>query len=198
MLKIGVTGNMGSGKSTVCNLFRILGIPVYDADSRAKWLMNHDSALIKAIKALLGEKAYSIDGLDTQYVSAKVFNNRPVLDALNQLVHPAVAEDAARWQAAQNAPYTIREAALLIEAGSYKALDKLILVTAPQDVRALRVQARNQWTMEQIQARMGNQMPEEKKVPYADYILPNDGSISVIHKVLTLHQEFLALAKVSS
>lgn len=198
MLKIGVTGNMGSGKSTVCNLFRILGIPVYDADSRAKWLMNNEAALIKAIKALLGEEAYTVDGLDTQYVSAKVFNNRPVLDALNQLVHPAVAEDARRWQSTQNAPYTVREAALLIEAGSYKSLDKLILVTAPQDIRALRVQARNPWTMAQIQARMDNQMPEEKKVPYADYIIPNDGSVSVIHKVLALHQEFLALAKASS
>jgi dephospho-CoA kinase len=175
-----------------------LGIPVYDADSRAKWLMNNESALVNAIKALLGEEAYTLEGLDTQFVSAKVFNNPPLLTALNKLVHPAVADDAGRWQLAQKAPYTVREAALLIEAGSYKELDKLILVTAPQDVRALRVQARNLWTMAQIQARMDNQMPEEKKVPYADYIIPNDGSISVIHKVLALHQEFLALAKASS
>lgn len=198
MLKIGVTGNMGSGKSTVCSLFTTLGIPLYDADSRAKWLMNNDSSLINAIKQLLGEAAYTAEGLDTQYVSDRVFIRPDLLQALNALVHPTVAKDVFQWHHAQKAPYTIREAALLIEAGSYKELDKLILVTAPQAVRIQRVQKRNNWKLDEIVARMDNQMPEEVKVLYADYIIPNDGSISVIEQVLALHQALLRLSKASS
>lgn len=198
MLKIGITGNIGSGKSTVCRIFSFLGIPVYDADTKAKWLMNHDPHLMQSIRILLGDAAYTVEGLNTQFISQKVFRNPDLLESLNALVHPAVALDVMQWHDAQHAPYTIREAALLIEAKSYKQVDKLILVTAPQPLRAKRVKDRNNWSSAEIDDRMNNQMREEEKRRFADYIIANDGSSSVVKQVLNLHEKFLKISKSSS
>ena len=160
--------------------------------------MNHDPHLMQSIRILLGDAAYTVEGLNTQFISQKVFRNPDLLESLNALVHPAVALDVMQWHDAQHAPYTIREAALLIEAKSYKQVDKLILVTAPQPLRAKRVKDRNNWSSAEIDDRMNNQMREEEKRRFADYIIANDGSSSVVKQVLNLHEKFLKISKSSS
>ncbi len=192
MIKVGITGNMGSGKTTVCNIFAAIGIPVYDADSRAKALML-EPRLKNQIIAIFGTQAYDLQGqLNTQYVSKQAFSNADLLTQLNAVVHPAVAQDALSWHEAQHSPYTLREAALLIESGSYQQLDRLILVTAPESIRIQRVQIRNQWSLEEIKARMAKQMPEDLKRSYAQYIIINDGQQSLIEQVLVIHQALLS------
>ncbi|MDP2189612.1 MAG: dephospho-CoA kinase [Sphingobacteriaceae bacterium] len=194
MIKVGITGNMGSGKTTVCSIFATLGIPIYDADSRAKALML-EPRLKNQIIALFGTEAYDLQGqLNTTHISKQAFTNATLLTQLNEAVHPVVAEDALAWHAAQTAPYTLREAALLIESGSYKQLDQLILVTAPEYNRIQRVQMRNQWSLAEIKARMAKQMPEEEKRAYAQHIISNDGQHSLIKQVLRIHANLLSYA----
>lgn len=194
MIKVGITGNMGSGKTTICNIFAALGIPIYDADSRAKALML-EPRLKNQIIALFGTDAYDLQGqLNTPYISQQAFSDATLLTQLNALVHPAVAEDAMAWHKAQSSPYTLREAALLIESESYKQLDRLILVTAPEKMRIHRVQMRNQWSLEEIKARMAKQMPEDAKRRFAQYIITNDGQKSLIEQVMAIHAELLKFA----
>lgn len=162
VLKIGITGGIGSGKSTVCRLFEELGIPVYNADERAKYLMQHEHYLIDEIKKNFGEEVYENGQLNRALLASKVFHDKEKVNLLNSLVHPAVFRDSERWieeQQTAHPPYAIKEAALLIEAGSYKYLDKLIVVTAPLAVRLQRVCERDQVSVEEVQARMKNQLP---------------------------------------
>lgn len=196
MLKVGITGGIGSGKSTVCRIFAVLGVPVYDADSRAKWLQTHDESLKNQIIHHFGKAAYAADGsLNRSYMAAQVFNQPEKLQLLNSLVHPRVAEDSAQWLARQQAaskPYAIKEAALMIEAGSYKQLDVLIVVTAPEEVRIARVLQRDpQRSPEEVAAIISKQMPESEKVKIADYVIVNDGSHMLIPQIIRLHQELL-------
>lgn len=196
MLKVGITGGIGSGKSSACKIFEVLGVPIYYADDRAKSLMTTDDELVAGIKARFGEAAYQNGELVRPYLAEKVFNDKEALEALNSLVHPAVARDAERWQKDhQNAPYTLKEAALLFEAGSYKQLDQIIVVTAPKEIRIQRVIKRDGVTAEQVEARMNNQWPEEKKVALADHILNNDGQHELIDQVMQLHQVLLKAAQ---
>ncbi len=196
MLKVGITGGIGSGKSTVCRIFAVLGIPVYDADSRAKWLQTHDESLKNQIIHHFGAAAYAADGsLNRSYMAAQVFNQPEKLQLLNSLVHPRVAEDSAQWLTQQQAagkPYAIKEAALMIEAGSYKQLDVLIVVTAPEEVRIARVLQRDpQRSPKEVAAIIGKQMPESEKVKIADYVIVNDGRHMLIPQIIRLHQELL-------
>jgi dephospho-CoA kinase len=194
MLKIGVTGNIGAGKTQVCQIFELLDIPVYYADPRAKSLMVEDKLLVHAIKSLLGEQAYQEDGqLDRKYISNLVFRDRAKLNLLNGLVHPAVARDFEKWTSMQRAPYCIKEAALLFEAGSYKQLDKTVLVVADEEIRLRRVLARDGLPEEQVRARMANQMSQEEKIKLADYILHNNGDQGLVKQVLALHPRLLGL-----
>ncbi|GAB5554508.1 MAG: dephospho-CoA kinase [Saprospiraceae bacterium] len=192
--KIGITGGIGSGKSTVCKIFEVLGIPVYYADDRAKSLMVQDKALVEAIKKLLGEAAYQADGqLDRGYVANIIFRDKDKLAALNALVHPAVAKDGESWHFSQkNVPYTLKEAALLFEAGSYKHLDKLICVVAPKAMRLKRVMERDQVEESAVLARMDKQWPQSKKAVLSDFIIYNDGSIPLIPQVLRIHKKLVA------
>jgi dephospho-CoA kinase len=194
MWQVGITGNMGSGKSTVCRIFNFLGIPIYDADTEARKLMASDDVLMVQIKALLGPSSYRTDGsLNTEYLAGQVFQDARLLKELNALVHPAVARHARAWHQAQTAPYTLREAALLIESGSHKQLDKLIVVSAPEQLRIERVKSRNGWSDDEILARMAKQFPESEKLKLADFIILNDGSCSLIKQVLDIHwQLFIA------
>lgn len=194
-LKIGITGGIGSGKSTVCKIFKVLGIPVYYADDRAKSLMIEDPQLIKAIKALLGEEAYSADGqLNRAHVGNIVFKDKEQLEKLNAIVHPAVAKDGARWHLKQtNVPYTLKEAALLFEAGSYRQLDQLICVIAPQEVRIQRVMKRDQVERAAVLARMDKQWPQAKKARLSDFIIYNDGRMPLIPQVLRIHKKLAHL-----
>ncbi len=193
MLQVGITGGIGSGKTTVCKIFEILGIPVYYADERAKWLMTNDLNIIKDIKNEFGATAYNEKGeLNRQYIAEIAFHNPEKLQALNALVHPAVFEDGRNWhRTQQNVPYTLKEAALLFESGSYKELDKIIVVTAPLDVRIQRVMERDQISQEAVQARISKQMLEEEKINQADYLIVNDGEQTLIAQVLIIHKSLM-------
>jgi len=193
MLKVGITGGIGSGKSTVCKIFEQLGIPIYYADDRAKVLMVEDAQLIVEIKALLGTEAYTDDGqLNRAYVANVVFQDPDKLSQLNTLVHPAVAKDGEEWQKKQqNAPYTLKEAALLYEAGSYRVLDKIICVVAPEEMRIERVRKRDQINRAAVRARIDKQWPQAKKARLSDFLIYNDGSQSLIQQVMRIHHRLI-------
>ena len=195
MLKVGITGGIGSGKTTVCKIFETLGIPVYYADDRAKWLMMHDQGLKKQIIEIFGPAAYLENGqLNRTYIGQIAFTTPDKLKALNAAVHPAVAKDSVIWNKAQKeVPYTLKEAALLFEAGSYKLLDKIITVTAPVEMRIERVMQRDQVDRAAVLARMDKQWPEKEKVERADFVINNDDQKGLIKQVLAIHQ---ALSKI--
>jgi len=189
MLKIGITGGIGSGKTTVCKMFEILGIPVYYADTRAKALMTEDPNLVAQIKDLLGKKVYQKNGsLDRQRIAKIVFNDKEKLAKLNALVHPAVAVDGENWhQSQKDVPYTLKEAALLVESGSYKSMDYLISVWAPKELRIERVQIRDNSSRAEVEARIDKQMPEIEKLKAADLVIINDEKSSLIEQVVRIH-----------
>ena len=193
VLKVGITGNMGSGKSIVSSIFRILNVPVYDADTRAKWVMSHDKILQEQIVSEFGEDSYLTDGqLNRQFLAAKVFNDQDRLEKLNSIVHPRVGIDFENWiRNNSESAYIIKEAALLFESGSAKQLDKIIVVTAPEPVRLKRVQKRDpQRSVQQIKDIFNMQMDEGDKAKLADYIIKNDESELVVDQVLDLHNNF--------
>jgi len=190
-IKVGVTGGIGSGKSVVCRLFRVLGAPVFDADSEAKRLMATDAGLIAAIRSEFGDEAYDDDGtLNRGYLAGKVFNDEQRLEILNGLVHPVAIRAGEVWAGNQDAPYTVKEAALLFESGSFRLNDYTILVTAPEAMRIERVVQRDVVTPEQVRARMRRQWPEEKKARLADFTIVNDGKQAIIPQVLALDRLF--------
>lgn len=192
-LQVGVTGGIGSGKSLVCRMFSTLGAPVYDSDSRAKVLMTTDGILIEQIKTEFGYLSYNADGtLNRKFLGEQVFQNERKRQALNQLVHPRVAADYGKWVNAQSFAYTVKEAALLIETGSYKELDKTIVVTAPDELRIRRVLERDAERTEQmVRDIINSQMPQQEKAARADYVIINDGNQPLLPQVLTLHRQFL-------
>lgn len=193
MLKIGITGGIGSGKTTVCKIFQTLGIPVYDADSEAKKLMNSHPELVNAIKHTFGEGAYGADGqLERQYLASRVFNNEEALNQLNGIVHPVVIQAAIDWAEAQDAPYTIKEAALMFQSGSYVHNDVNVVVAAPDELRISRVTKRDGLTEEQVRARMDKQWPQDEQIRKADYVVWNDGTRLLIPQVLELDGIFKA------
>lgn len=191
-LQIGITGGIGAGKSLVSRIFGCLGVPVYDADARAKVIMTTDPILVELIKSEFGASAYHADGtLDRTFLGKATFGDRKRLDKLNSLVHPRVAADYKLWTEDQNHPYVLREAALLYEVGTYTSVDKMILVTAPVELRIQRVLQRDPNRNEQeVQAIIGSQWPEEEKVKRADHIIHNDEKQLVIPQVLALHMLF--------
>ena len=173
MMTVGLTGGIGSGKSTVAKFFESFGVPVYTADERAKKLMHNPDIMI-AIKALLGEGAYSPQGsLNRKYVADIVFNNSDFLQKLNNIVHPEVAKDFKFWAQAQDAPYVVKEAAILFENGQYAFSDFNILVTAPKKERLARVMRRDNADEKEVLLRMEKQWPDEKKAPLADFVIHN-------------------------
>lgn len=195
MLKIGITGGIGSGKTTVCKVFELLGIPIFYADTVAKSIMRTDPVLRKAIRNIFGEKSYFSDGeLNRLYISSIVFNNESELTKLNALVHPAVFRAFDVWLANHNdAPYIIKEAALLFETDSYKMCDLSVLVISPEASRIRRIIARDGISTEEILLRMDRQFSDEQKIKLADHILINDESCLLIPQILTLHQQFLKI-----
>lgn len=193
MLKIGLTGGIGSGKSTVAKVFETLGIPVYYADEAAKRLMNTDQELKASIISHFGEAAYTESGLDRKYLAGIVFNNKEKLDLLNSLTHPATIRDAENWMRKQTSPYVIKEAALLFESGAEANLDKVIGVYTPEHIRIRRVMERDGVPADEIQKRMNRQMNEEMKMKRCDYVITNSGQEMLIPQVLKLHEQFLSM-----
>ncbi len=198
-LRAGVTGGIGSGKSTVCAIFSTLGIPVYAADDWAKWLIQHDETVRQGILQLFGPAAYDASGqYNRQFVAQIVFSQADKLAALNALVHPAVERHSLAWhheKASTGVPYTLREAALLIESGSYLFLDALIVITAPEAIRIQRVVDRDGLSAEAVQARIRRQLPDEEKLRHADYVILNDGEHPLIPQVIAVHKALLERRK---
>ncbi|MFN3939634.1 MAG: dephospho-CoA kinase [Chitinophagales bacterium] len=192
-LHVGITGNIGSGKTTVCRLFEILGIPVYYADVRAKELLNTDAAIKRNVIQLLGADVYDTDGvLELKKVASKVFTNPELLQKYNAIVHPAVMRDGESWrQQFRNVPYTLKEAALLFESGSYKVIDKIICVTAPESIRIARVQKRDHVSAQEVLRRIQNQWSEEEKRALSDFLITNDGTQLLIPQVMEIHRQLL-------
>lgn len=192
MLKIGLTGGIGSGKSTVAQIFTVLGIPVFDADDAAKKMMNEDEDLKTAIKKLFGEEAYTTGALNRKYIAGIVFNDAFKLEQLNAIVHPATIKAAEEWMHKQTAPYIIKEAALMFESGSGAHLDYVIGVYAPKHLRVQRAMQRDNAAREEVLARMDKQINEEIKMRLCDFVIVNDEQQLLIPQVLQLHEKFLS------
>ena len=195
MLKVGITGGIGSGKSTVAHIFETLGIPVYYADAAAKKLMNEDEKLKQQVQQLFGEGAYRNGQLNRAFVSEQVFNNPEKLALLNSIVHPATIADAEKWMQQQSAPYAVKEAALIFESGAQENLDKVIGVFAPKAIRIIRVMNRDGITREEVLARMNKQINETIKMRLCNYAITNDEQQLLIPQVLAVHEELLALQR---
>ena len=194
-LKIGLTGGIGSGKTTVAKVFELLNVPVYYADAASKRLYKTDKQLIKKMKEHFGDDIYNQDELNRTKLAAIVFDNPEKLNLLNTLVHPPTIEDAQQWMQAQTTPYVIKEAALLFESGSVASLDYVIGVHAPQHVRLKRVMDRDQTTREEVLNRMNRQIDEEIKMKLCDFVITNNEQELVIPQVMKLHNRIKELAK---
>lgn len=191
MKVIGITGGIGSGKTTTCKIFQELGLSVYYADTRAKELMSNNAPLKNKIIQAFGENAYANGELDRVYLAKQVFGSEEKLSIINGLVHPAVAHDFEEWlDERNNERYVLKEAAILFESGAYQDLDITVLVIAPEDLRIERVLKRDGSTREDVLKRMNNQWTQERKVKLADHIINNDGAQLLIPQVLELHKKF--------
>ncbi len=195
MLRIGLTGGIGSGKSTVAKVFEVLGVPVYYADDAAKRMMNEDEELKEKIKQEFGESVYSDGKLNRKLLAGIVFNAPEKLNQLNALTHPATIADAERWMQSQTMPYCIKEAALIFESGAQEHLDHVIGVTAPAPLRIQRTMLRDGITREEVMARMDKQMDESIKMRLCDFVLINDEQQLLLPQVLELHEKLLLLEK---
>jgi dephospho-CoA kinase len=192
-IQIGITGGIGSGKTLVCKIFGTLGVPVYDADSRAKNIMTTDGILVDQIKKEFGSLSYDARGvLNREYLSATVFSKQDKLKQLNALVHPRVASDYGQWvEKHAESKYVLKEAALLFESGSYKLLDKIILVTAPKELRMKRVLERDSHrTEEDVEKIINNQLSEKEKEAKANFIIRNNENELIVPQILDLHKRF--------
>ncbi len=190
MITVGLTGGIGSGKSTVAGFFEALGVPVYNSDLEARKLMK-TSKLKKAIKALLGSKAYQRDDLNKPYIAEKIFNDKNLLAKLNGIVHPAVRDHFLEWKNKQDASYVIQESALIFENNSESFYDKIILVTAPISDRLQRIMRRDEINQSQVEDRFKNQLTDEEKLEKADFIINNVLLAETENKVLKLHKVLL-------
>lgn len=193
MLRIGLTGGIGSGKTTVAKLFELLNVPVYYADEASKRLYHTDKDLIASIKKHFGEDVYTNEQLNRSKLAAIVFNDPDKLELLNQLVHPPTLRDAEEWMQKQTAPYAIKEAALLFESGSAKGLDYIIGVQAPQHYRIKRVMERDGMKREEVISRANRQIDEDIKMRLCDFVIVNNDQELVMPQVLELHSKFLEM-----
>jgi dephospho-CoA kinase len=194
MIKVGLTGNIGSGKTVVAQVFSKLGVPVFFADTEARKLYNNEEIRIK-IKEIFGNKVFSASGqVLTPMLAEIVFQNQELLEQLNRIIHPAVRQYYQDWiNQNQSARYTIYEAAILFESGHYLDMDKVICVIAPEEVRIKRVILRDHVSRQDVEKRIANQWPEERKTELSDYVIRNDGSEMVIEQVLAVHGRLMGI-----
>ena len=194
MLKIGLTGGMGSGKTTVSQIFSVLGIPVLYADDVAKKIMNEDDGLKQRVIHLFGENAYQNNTLNRKFIADIVFNDQFKLEQLNALVHPVTIAAAEKWMNQQTSAYVLKEAALMFESAAAANLDYIIGVYAPQHLRVQRVMHRDNANREDVLARINNQVDETIKMKLCDFIIVNDEQQAVLPQVLLLHEKLLKLS----
>ena len=191
MLKIGLTGGIGSGKSVVAQIFEVLAIPVYYADQAAKHLMNSDVDLKNKIIQAFGAATYKGGNLDNTYLGSIVFRDPEKLALLNSFVHPVTIRDAEKWMQKQQAPYVVKEAAIIFEAGLEKNYDYIICVTAPESLRLERVLERDHSTAEKVRQRMKQQMDDQEKIRRSNFVINNDGTLALLPQVLAVHKTLL-------
>ena len=190
MIKVGLTGGIGSGKTTVANIFKQLGVPIYFSDDRAKYLMLNNQFLRESLISLFGDKVVVNGLLNRSYIASKVFSKPKELIKLNALVHPFIQKDFDDWSASQCSVYVIKEAAILFETGANKLLDKVVLVESPKDLKVSRVMLRDGMKNEEVLMRMSKQWSDDQKRTYADYIIYNDEENPLINQILKLHSIF--------
>lgn len=195
MLKVGITGGIGSGKTQVCQVFETLGIPVFNADTAAKKIMETDNELVKQITKLLGAEAYINGIINRSWLSSILFQDEKKRTALNAIVHPAVIAFGQEWMNSQQAAYVLKEAALFFETGSNKEMDYMIGISAPVDLRLKRAMKRDHLDEITIKQKMAAQMDEKEKMMRCQFIILNDDETAIIPQVLSIHQQLLALAK---
>ncbi len=196
MLKVGITGGIGSGKTYICNMFKAFDVPIYNADERAKTLMVTNISIREQIIDLLGKKAYSGEIPNKKYIANKAFKNQELLHSLNNIIHPVVSEDSLNWfKQHSNQSYVLKEAAILFETKTYKNLDKTILVIADKDLRILRVMQRDGVSKEKVLERIKNQMSDLDKMELADFILNNNDNKDIEKVVEKLHTYFTSIQK---
>jgi dephospho-CoA kinase len=195
MLRVGITGGIGSGKTTAAKVFEVLGIPVYYADDAAKRLMNEDEELKQKIQQQFGDEIYKNGKLNKKKLADIVFTSPEKLALLNALVHPVTINDAERWMQRQTAPYCIKEAALIFESSAHEHLDYVIGVTAPAAERIQRTMKRDGTTREEVIARMDKQLDESIKMKLCDFVLNNAEYEMLLPQVLALHEKLISLSK---
>lgn len=191
MITVGLTGGIGSGKTTVAKAFEALGIPIYIADDEAKRLMNTSKVLKRKLIALFGDLAYIDNILNRPYLAKAIFNNKELLEKMNAIVHPKVGKHFIKWKNKQTAPYVIKEAAILFENGSYKNYDYIITVTAPEKTRIARVIKRDNATTEKVKAIIANQWKDELKISLSDFVIVNTSIVTTQQEVLKTHNKLL-------
>jgi len=190
---VGLTGGIGSGKTTVARYFERLEVPVYIADKEAKALMVRSKVIRRKLIALFGENAYTKESLNRSFLADRIFNDKELLAKMNAIVHPKVASHFKRWMKKQQTPYCIKEVAILFENGSYKECDKIITVIAPIDVRISRVLQRDNTNKEKIDAIIKNQWEDDERIKRSDYVVSNDGSLEDLeNQVLSIHEKILS------
>lgn len=195
MVQVGLTGGIGSGKSTVAQIFEVLGIPVYYADIEAKRLMNENASIRSAIVGAFGEQSYRDNSLDRKYISSIVFSDPTKLELLNSIVHPATRNDSEEWMGRQTTPYAIHEAALIFEASVHERLDKVIGVSSPIELRLSRTMQRDGTSREEVLKKMSRQLDEETKMSRCDFLIFNDEQHPLIPQVIALHEKLIQLSK---
>ena len=187
MKRIGLTGNIGSGKTTVASCFEILGVAVFNADKQAKLLMNKDVNLKQSLIAEFGKDVFLDNELNRKYLSNLAFNDDLVLKRLNALVHPVVQDAFEKWSIQQSGAYVIKEAAILFESNTYQSLDAIICISCPEEIRFKRILKRDDLSEKDIRQRMSHQWAEEKKISLSDYVITNDNSCLVMPQILSVH-----------
>jgi dephospho-CoA kinase len=188
---VGLTGGIGSGKTTVANMFQALGISIYIADEEAKKLMASSKVIKRKLIALFGEKAYVNDALNKPYIADTIFKNRLLLEKMNAIIHPRVASHFKKWLLKQKSPYVIKEAAILFENEAYKECDLIITVTAPKELKIKRLLSRDSMTVEKIEAIMNNQWNDEEKMKLSDYVIVNSELENTRQQVVKIHQQII-------
>ena len=191
MMKIGVTGGIGSGKTSVCKVFKVLGIPVFSADQVAKDIMDTDPVLIREIISATSDDLYSGGTLDRSKLASLIFNDQSLLQKINLLIHPVVFDHFRKWTDRQRAPYVIMEAAILFESGASKFVDRVVTVVAPVEERLTRVIRRNKLSREDVMDRIKNQMDDESRSKLSDYTVQNSENDMIIPAILKIHDDIL-------
>ncbi|MCB0461073.1 MAG: dephospho-CoA kinase [Flavobacteriaceae bacterium] len=188
---VGLTGGIGSGKTTVANYFKELGVPIYIADVEAKALMNRSKVIKRKLIQIFGEDTYKNNNLNKPFVASKIFNDKSLLEQMNSIVHPKVASHFKRWLKKQTTPYVIKEAAIIFENGSYKSLDLTITVVAPENIRIKRVIERDNSTAEKVEAIIKNQWSDAEKIKLSDFVIENISLDYTKSQVKKIHREIL-------